>query len=157
MASSGLKHKLEADVEIEASPEKFHDLFCNRPHKLHHTCTDKVQGCELLEGEFGTVGSKICWSYFHDGKYRKAKQVIEAIDPEKNSITFKMLEGDLMEEYKTFVITIQASPKKQGEGSVVHWHLDYEMLHEQIDHPETLLQFFREISAAMDSHLIRGF
>lgn len=64
-----------------------------------------------------------------------------------------MLEGDLMEEYKSFVVTIQTSPKSDGKGSIVHWTLDYEKLHEGIGHPESLLQFFIELTADMVAHL----
>ncbi|MBA0754020.1 hypothetical protein Gogos_020072, partial [Gossypium gossypioides] len=69
---------------------------------------------------------------------KKAKEVVEAVDPDKNLVTFRVIEGDLMEEYKSFVITIQVSPKSEGSGSVVHWTLEYEKLHGGIAHPETL-------------------
>ncbi|GMJ13338.1 MLP-like protein 28 [Hibiscus trionum] len=153
MASSALAHKLEVDVEIKASPEQFHDMFANKPHHVHHTCSDKIQGCDLHEGEWGKVGTVVHWSYVHDGKAKKAKEVVEAIDPDKNLITFRVIEGDLMEEYKSFVITIQASPKSDGNGSVVHWTLEYEKLHEGVDHPETLLEFVRDVSKDIDAHL----
>ncbi|KAK8655665.1 hypothetical protein V6N13_108237 [Hibiscus sabdariffa] len=181
MASSGPVHKLEVDVEIKASPEQFHDMFANKPHHVHHTCYDKIQGCELHEGEWGKVGTVVDWSYVHgmvyftilfmllssviinysitsmtvclDGKAKKAKEVIEAIDPDKNLITFRVIEGDLMEEYKSFVLTIQVSPKSEGSGSVVHWTLEYVKLHEEIDHPETLLEFVKDVSKDIDTHL----
>ncbi|GMJ13337.1 MLP-like protein 28 [Hibiscus trionum] len=153
MASSALAHKLEVDVEIKASPEQFHDMFANKPHHVHHTCYDKIQSCDLHEGEWGQVGTIVHWNYVHDGKAKKAKEVVEAVDPDKNLITFRVIEGDLMEEYKSFVITIQASPKSDGNGSVVHWTLEYEKLHEGIDHPETLLEFVRDVSKDIDAHL----
>ena len=65
MASSALTGKLETDVEIKASPEQFHDMFSNKPHHVHHTCNDKIQGCELHEGDWGTVGSIVFWNYVH--------------------------------------------------------------------------------------------
>ncbi|KAL0288448.1 UNVERIFIED_CONTAM: Kirola [Sesamum calycinum] len=54
----------------------------------------------------GTVGSVIYWNYTHDGKERVAKEIIEAIDEEKKSVTFKVIEGDLMELYKTIKLTV---------------------------------------------------
>ncbi|KAK8526240.1 hypothetical protein V6N13_017292 [Hibiscus sabdariffa] len=155
MASSGTTGKLEVDVEIKASPEQFHDMFTNKPHHVHHTCKDKIQGCDLLEGEWGKVGTIIHWNYVHDGKAKKAKEVIEAVDPDKNMITFRVIEGDLMEEYKTFLLTIQVSPKSEGTGSVVHWTLEYEKLHDGIDHPETMLQFVKDVSEDIDAHLTK--
>ncbi|KAK8548829.1 hypothetical protein V6N12_061733 [Hibiscus sabdariffa] len=147
MASPALTSKLEADVEIKATPEQFHDMYTSKPHHVHHTCGDKVQGCELLEGEWGKASSIITWRYVHGGKDRVSKQVIEAIDHEKNSITFRVIEGDVLKEYKSFVTTLQASPRSDGSGgSVVHWSLEYEKLHHEIDHPETLLQLLQDVS-----------
>ncbi|MBA0819796.1 hypothetical protein Gohar_021254 [Gossypium harknessii] len=80
MASSTLTGKLEADVDIKASPEQFHEMFAHKPHHVHHTCYDKIQGCDLHE----------------DGKAKKAKEVVEAVDPDKNLITFRVIEGELM-------------------------------------------------------------
>ncbi|KAL4362843.1 hypothetical protein GQ457_04G026150 [Hibiscus cannabinus] len=155
MASSAATHKLEFDVEINASPQQFHDMWANKPHHMHHTCNDKIQGCDLHEGEWGKVGTVVIWSYVHDGKAKKAKEVVEAVDPDKNSITFRVIEGDLMEEYKSFVATIQVSPKIGGSGSVVHWTLEYEKLHQGIEHPQTLQQFLKDVSKDIDAHLTK--
>ncbi|XVF85393.1 hypothetical protein PTKIN_Ptkin17bG0114400 [Pterospermum kingtungense] len=157
MASSALTGKLETDVEIKASPQQFHDMFSNKPHHIHHTCNDKIQGCDLHEGDWGTVGSVIFWNYVHDGEAKVAKEVVEAIDPEKNAVTLRVIEGDLMKEYKSFAAHIQASPNPKGEGSsIVHWTLEYERLHDAIAHPETLLQLCVDISKDIDAHLIKG-
>ncbi|MFQ6629508.1 hypothetical protein Gotur_006590 [Gossypium turneri] len=156
MASSALTGKLEADVEIKASPEQFHEMFAHKPHHVHHTCYDKIQGCDLHEGEWGKVGTIVHWSYVHDGKAKKAKELVEAVDPDKNLVTFRVVEGDLLEEYKSFVITIQVSPKSEGSGSVVHWTLEYEKLHGGIAHPETLLQFVQDVSKDIDAHLTQA-
>lgn len=42
-----------------------------------------------------------------DGVPKVAKDRIEAVDPEKNMIRFRVLEGDVMKEYKTFLLTLQ--------------------------------------------------
>ncbi|KAG8498694.1 hypothetical protein CXB51_005080 [Gossypium anomalum] len=107
----------------------------------------------LHEGEWGKVGTIVHWSYM---ERLKGKGMVEAIDPDKNLVTFRVIEGDLMEEYKNFVITIQVSPKSEGSGSVVHWTLEYEKLHDGIAHPETLLQFVQDVSKDIDEHLTQA-
>ena len=57
--------KLETDVEINASPVQFHEYFTRRPHHISNVSSDKIQGCDLHEGEWGNVGSVIYWNYFH--------------------------------------------------------------------------------------------
>ncbi|KAG2322370.1 hypothetical protein Bca52824_015583 [Brassica carinata] len=165
--ASTLVAKLETEVEIKASAGKFHHMFAGRPHHVSNATPGKVQGCELHDGEWGKVGSIVYWNYFH-GKYtlisfflllswgiaRVAKEKIEAVEPEKNLITFSVIEGDLMKAYKSFVITIQVTPKHGGAGSVVHWHFEYEKINEEVAHPESLLQFAVEMSKEIDEHLL---
>ncbi|XP_040944290.1 MLP-like protein 28 [Gossypium hirsutum] len=104
MASSTLIGNLEVDVEIKASPEQFREMFAHKLHHVHHTCYDKVQGCDLHKDE----------------KAKNAKVIEEAVDSNKNLVTFKMIEGDLMKEYKSSIVTIQVSPKCEGNGSIMH-------------------------------------
>lgn len=68
------------------------------------------------------------------------KEIIEAVDEEKNSITFKvMAAGDLLEEYKSFKFIFQFIPKVNG--SVVHWSLEHD-----IPDSHALLHLVAEIS-----------
>lgn len=89
-----------------------------------------------------------------DGEAKVAKERIEAVEPEKNLITFRVIEGDLLKEYKSFVITIQVTPKQGGRGSVVHWHVEYEKIDEKVAHPETFIEFCVQVSKEIDEHLM---
>ncbi|CAE5963725.1 unnamed protein product [Arabidopsis arenosa] len=155
--------KLETDVEIKASAEKFHHMFAGKPHHVSKASPGNIQGCDLHEGDWGKVGSIVFWNYVHGksilykssyGEAKVAKERIEAVDPDKNLITFRVIEGDLMKEYKSFLLTIQVTPKHGGPGSIVHWHLEYEKISEEVAHPETLLQFCVEVSKEIDEHLL---
>lgn len=83
-----------------------------------------------------------------------AKERIEVVEPEKKLIKFRVLEGDIMKEYKSFVITIQVTPKQGGHRSIVKWHFAYEKIDENVAHPETLLPFFAEMVKEIDEHLL---
>ncbi|KAL4303460.1 hypothetical protein GQ457_10G027060 [Hibiscus cannabinus] len=154
MATPPLTGKLEFDVEIDATPEQFYHLFAHNPHHVHHTSSEKVHSCDLHEGEFGKSGSIICWKYVHEGKTKTAKHVLE-FDHDNKVIIFNLLEGDLLEEYKSFVVTVQTLPNKNGKGSIAHWIVEYEMLHEGVGHPESMRQFFIELTADMGAHLVK--
>ncbi|KAM7269671.1 hypothetical protein ACFE04_025168 [Oxalis oulophora] len=149
--SSSLCGKLEFDVEIKASPEQFHEVFCCRPHHLSTISTDKIKGIELHEGEWGEPGSVLFKNYFHDGEHKVVKKILEAVDEANNSITYRVIEGDLMKEYKTFLISVQVSPKEVGSNA--HWTLEYEKINDEVAHPETLGKFIAEVSREVDSHL----
>ncbi|KFK41512.1 hypothetical protein AALP_AA2G139300 [Arabis alpina] len=152
--ASSLVGTLEIDVDIRASAGKFHHMFAGKPHHVSKATPGKIRGCELHEGDWGKVGSIIFWNYVHDGEEKVAKERIEAVEPEKNLITFRVIEGDLLKEYKSFVITIQVTPKHGGSGSVVHWHVEYEKIDEKVAHPETFLQFCVHVSKDLDEHLM---
>ena len=93
--------------------------------------------------------------YISDGKPRKTKEVIEAIDDEKNSITFRVIEGDLTEHYSRIVLTLQVTPKSDGEGSVVHWIVEYEKHHGDIVDPHTFVELLNEVTKDLDVHLLQ--
>ncbi|MBA0855509.1 hypothetical protein Goshw_014900 [Gossypium schwendimanii] len=80
-------------------------------------------------------------------------EVVKAVEHDKNLVTFKVIEGDLMEENKSFVVMIQVLPKSEDSGSVVHWTLEYDKLHDEIAHLETLLQFIQDISKDINVRL----
>lgn len=92
--------------------------------------------------------------YTVDGKAKVGKDMIEAVDEETNSITFRVIEGDLLEHYKSFKYTIQAIPK--AKGCVVHWTMEYEKLHEDIPDSCSLLELCVGISKDIDAHLMKG-
>ncbi|XP_057781590.1 kirola-like [Salvia miltiorrhiza] len=146
----GLHGKLIAAVEFKAGGDVFHELVKNNPQNFSTITPKKVQGCDLHEGQFGHVGSIICWRYTHDGKEKRAKQVIQSIDEEKKLIEFKMLEGDLMELYKTFVITIHV--ETMGDIDLVTWTFDYEMLNEDVEHPISFLSYVIDITKDIETH-----
>lgn len=78
--------------------------------------------------------------------------MVEAIDDEKRLIVLKVLEGELMEEYKNFVITSHVETK--GEIDLVSWSLEYEMINEDVGHPLQLLSYFIRITKDLESHHI---
>ncbi|KAF7827619.1 MLP-like protein 28 [Senna tora] len=145
--------KVETDVHINASAEKFHELMSSKPHHIGNV-SSVVNSVEMDQGEWGKVDSILLWNYVQDGKACVAKVVIEAIDPAKKLITLKVKEGDILEHYKSFKATIQASPKEKG--SVVHWTFEYEKLHAQIPNPHSLMQLAAITSREMDAHLTEG-
>ncbi|KAF7842216.1 MLP-like protein 28 [Senna tora] len=144
--------RVEVDVHLKASAKQFHDVFCNRTHHIANVCPEKVQGVDIHEGEWGTEGSIVIWNYVHDGKKCASKELVESIDTENNKITFKVLEGDLLEHYKSFKFILQVIP--QDKGSTAHWILEYEKLKDHVPDPHTMLQLTIDLSKDIDAHLI---
>ncbi|KAL8161221.1 hypothetical protein V2J09_012710 [Rumex salicifolius] len=142
----GLKGKLTAESEVSTHGHHFHEFFAKKPHHISQISPTHIQGCELHEGEFGKAGSVIYWNYTIDGKACVAKEVIEKVDEENKMITFRVIEGDLLKDYSTFVIHLHSTDKE------VKWVLEYEKIHEDVPHPIKELDFLFNISKHVDDH-----
>ncbi|KAF3505719.1 hypothetical protein F2Q69_00004429 [Brassica cretica] len=90
-----------------------------------------IQGCDLLEGDWGMVGSIVLWKLISDGETRVSKDRIEAMDFQK-----------------------KVSPDHGGPGSTVKWNVKYERIDENVAHPERLLQFLVEVTKQVDGYLL---
>lgn len=78
--------------------------------------------------------------------------MIESIDEEKRLLVVKVVEGDLMEEYKTFIITCHV--ETNAGIDLVTWTLEYEMLNEDVGHPIQLLSYFIDVTKHLETHHI---
>ncbi|XP_015887035.2 MLP-like protein 31 [Ziziphus jujuba] len=143
-----LVQKQETDIEVKASANKMFDIWKDKPYQIPDAVPDKLQSCELQEGEWGKVGSVLSWTHIKDGKARVAIERVEAIDEENKSITLRKIGGEFMEHFKSFNVTMQFIPK--GEGSVVKWISDYEKLHDGIPDPNP------QIAAESIVHIIKN-
>ncbi|KAL0296595.1 UNVERIFIED_CONTAM: Kirola [Sesamum radiatum] len=145
--------KLTAQIEIKSDGDLFHQVFRHTPHHVSGMSPDLVQGCDLHEGDWGTVGSIICWSYTDGGKQKIEKEIVEAIDEENKTITLKVIEGNLLEHYKSFVIGIHVDTK--GETNFVTWVLEYEKLHEDIEDPILFLAYLIKVTKDIETHHLK--
>ncbi|CAK9157592.1 unnamed protein product [Ilex paraguariensis] len=145
--------KMVAQTEIKSDGDVFHEIFRHRPHHIKNMSPGNIQGCDIHEGEWGTVGSVIFWNYTHDGKEKVAKEIIEAIDEEKKSVTFKVIEGDLTKLYKTFIITVHVDTK--GQNNLVTWTLEFEKLNEGVEDPNTLMDFCLAVTKDIEAHHLK--
>ncbi|XP_016491157.1 kirola [Nicotiana tabacum] len=119
----GLKGKLTASVEVECGGHLFHDLYQNNPHQL---CTISPSG-----------------------KDTTVKEVIEAIDPQKKSITWKVIEGDLLELYNSFTIITSC------EQQWTTWTLVYDKKTKDIPEPIALLGCALDMTKDIEGHLLK--
>ncbi|CAL5396713.1 unnamed protein product [Camellia sinensis] len=170
----GLTGKLVRQVEIKSDGDAFHELFRDKPHHVSTMSPGNIHGVDLHEGDWGHVGSVISWNYTHVcmkvigdmlalsslgtilmyGKKKVIKEVIEAIDEENKSVTFKVIGGDVTELYRTFKITVHVDTK--GENNLVTWTFEYEKKSEDVEDPNTLMDFAINVSKDIESHHLKS-
>nr|XP_016507761.1 PREDICTED: kirola-like [Nicotiana tabacum] len=142
----GLKGKLVVSMEVKCGGHLFHDLYQTKPHHVSNISPNYVTGFDLHEGGIGEVGSVVTWKYKEDGNAKIAKCVIEAIDDEKKSNTWKVIGGDLLEAYNDFIVNISC------DQHWITWTLEYEKKTEDTSEPITFLGFFTYLSKDIEAH-----
>ncbi|KAK6790725.1 hypothetical protein RDI58_009806 [Solanum bulbocastanum] len=144
----GVKGKLIVSLEVKCGGHSVHDIFHTNTQHLPNISPSRVKHFEIHEGEKGKIGSVVGWKYYEDGKEMFAKTVIEAIDPQKKSITWKVIDGNLLELYNSFTITT----------SCEHWTtitLVYEKKTEDTPEPLALLDYFIGMTKDVEGHLLK--
>nr|XP_016492685.1 PREDICTED: kirola-like isoform X2 [Nicotiana tabacum] len=119
----GVKGKLIASVEVKCGGHSIHDIF--------HTSTHHISNISP------------------DGKDKICKQVIEAADYQKKSITWKVIGGDLLELYNSF--TIITSHDHQWTT----WTLEYEKKTEDTLEPLVFLGYALHVTKDIEGHLLK--
>ncbi|CAI9096002.1 OLC1v1032062C1 [Oldenlandia corymbosa var. corymbosa] len=145
-----MTQKMVRSIEIKSGGDVFHEIFRDRPHDLSTISPTNVKSVDLHDGEWGKVGSVTLWKYNQDGKEMNGKAKIEAIDEAKKSVRFKVIEGDLVEAYKTFFIIFHVDTV--DENNLVTWTLEYEKQNESSPDPDSFMEVSLNIPKDIETH-----
>ncbi|XP_074302943.1 MLP-like protein 31 [Silene latifolia] len=85
-----------------------------------------------------------------DGKKCVAKELIEVIDEENQLVRFKIIDGDLLKEFKSFTLTVHVLPR--GELTGVKWISEFEKIDESVPYPTKLIDFCIAVTKDIETH-----
>ncbi|KAI3451838.1 hypothetical protein Pfo_008503 [Paulownia fortunei] len=139
---------LVATSPIKCPADKFFTFFKYNMNEIVKIFPAGFKGVQLLEGEEGTVGCVKLWSYAVGGIALTAKVKIEAIDDGGKSITFAVLEGDLLLLYKSFKATLTIS-----EG-LAKWSFAFEKATLLTPPPELYVPLVITLCTLVDAYLL---
>ncbi|KAK9671459.1 hypothetical protein RND81_12G031400 [Saponaria officinalis] len=146
----GITGTLAVEVDIKSGGDVFHEIFSTRPHHVA-TMSPNIHGCDVHDGEFGKPGSVIFWEYtLLDGKKCVAKEIIEKIDEENKLVRFKIIEGDLLKEFKSFTLSVHVLPR--GELTGVQWIAEFEKIDDSGPYPTKLMDFLISVTKDIEKH-----
>ncbi|PWA72105.1 hypothetical protein CTI12_AA273680 [Artemisia annua] len=110
-------------------------------------------GCELHEGEWGAVGSILKWNWLVDGEPQHTKELIEFADENNKSITFRVLEGEIIQIYKRIAANVRAD--QNGENCLVTWTVEYEKINEDVPDPDSIIDFAYNLTKDIKTHHLK--
>uniref|UniRef100_M0ZSZ5 Sn-1 protein n=2 Tax=Solanum tuberosum TaxID=4113 RepID=M0ZSZ5_SOLTU len=125
------------------------DIFHTSTHQVPNISPRTIAHFEIHKGETVKTGSIVSWKYIEAGQDKYMKHLIEAIDPHKKLIKWKVIEGDLLELYNYFDYTTSC------DHQWTTWTIEYEKKTE--DTPEPLIHFgnILDMTKDIEGHLLQ--
>lgn len=77
------------------------------------------------------------------------------VDDENKTVTFIALEGDMLEELKSYKVIYRVTPKSDG-GGLVKITAEYEKLNENVPVPNRYLQLLVNVTKDIEAHLLKA-
>ncbi|KAG8362681.1 hypothetical protein BUALT_BualtUnG0051100 [Buddleja alternifolia] len=150
----GLKGKLVSQISIKSDGDVLIELFRDKQHHIPNICPDLIQSVDLLSGQWGSLGSVFVWNFNLDGKTVASKEMMEAIDEKKKSVTYKMIEGGLLELYKTmkFILSVDTS---EEDNQLVTLAYEYEKKTEDVPDPCTMMDATVDLIRAVERYQLQ--
>ncbi|GAB4839837.1 hypothetical protein Ancab_020547 [Ancistrocladus abbreviatus] len=109
--------KLEVEVEVKSTPDKMWEAIRNS-HKIFPLAfPETYKSIEVVEGDGKSVGS-VRLVKFTEGvpMVTTTKEKIEEVDEAKKTLSYSVVEGELLKYFKSFKAKLAVAPKGEGGG-----------------------------------------
>ncbi|KAM3705402.1 hypothetical protein ACJW31_03G077400 [Castanea mollissima] len=133
-----LKYKLGTEVEIKSTPEKYYNIFKGQAYHVPNAVPDHIQGVDVHE----------------EGKSDLVFKEKVEYDDENRSATLIGIDGDIMQEYKSFKGTYQVVPK--GTGSLAKLTIEYEKLSDDVPAPDKYITLMVNVTKGIDELIAKA-
>ncbi|KAH0902086.1 hypothetical protein HID58_041589, partial [Brassica napus] len=151
MATSGT---YVTEVPLKGNAEKHYRRWRNENHVFPDAIGHHIQGVTIHDGEWDSHGAIKTWNYTCDGKPEVFKERRE-IDDEKKAVTFRGLEGHVMEQLKVYDVVFEFIPQSE-DGCVCKITMIWEKRNDDFPEPSNYMKFVKSMAADMDHHVIKA-
>lgn len=78
-----------------------------------------------------------------------SKEKIDTVDEEKKTVSYHVIDGDILKYYKNFKAYLKVTPK--GDGSLVRWWCEFEKASAEVPEPNLIrdaaVKTFKDLEA----------
>ncbi|KAL2903186.1 hypothetical protein RDABS01_019528 [Bienertia sinuspersici] len=152
----GSPGKLEVDVEVKCSPDKFWSSIRESDKLFPKAFPELYKSIDIIEGDGRAVGSVRHFIFTDElPLIKESKEKIDAVDEEKRFVAYSVIEGGVLNFYKFFKAQLQVEPK--GEGSLVKWSCEFEKAKDDAPNPEVIFKDFAvKTFKDVEEHLLKA-
>ncbi|KAI5654234.1 hypothetical protein M9H77_31421 [Catharanthus roseus] len=149
---------IEVDIELKTSADKVWSSIKDYVVLFPKVFPDIYRSVEVLEGDGKSAGSlrKVTYHPTGEGMTQAAMTMfrVEFVDEENKVICVKMVDGDVLKQYKKFVDKMAVRAKEGGEdGSVVTYTIEYEKISEDTPDPLHIKDYSIDLFHKLDAYL----
>ncbi|XP_026428892.1 major latex protein 15-like [Papaver somniferum] len=150
---SGLVGKVVTELELNCDADEYYKVYKHHQLVPNEAVSHLFTGVKALEGGDGLSPVHIKeWSYILEGKTMTAVEE-STYDDETRTISHRIVEGDVMKDYKKFDEIVVAKPKPDGHGSIVSISIMYEKINEDSPTPFDILKTFHQNILDLSAHI----
>ncbi|KAI3909515.1 hypothetical protein MKW92_049742 [Papaver armeniacum] len=152
--------KLEVVHEAKCCPDKLYRMLTRDASQLSKYIPNLVESVEVTATKDGEVciGTGFVWKFMPvGGPTIMTKEKITAVDNKNRSITYTVMEGDVMGDFKSFNFNLDVTPKSGATDgtSLVKWSVEYEKANEDVADPVGILKSIELMTTEMNLHLLK--
>ncbi|KAL8137738.1 hypothetical protein V2J09_003739 [Rumex salicifolius] len=142
------------EVELKASADKFWAAIRDSANIFPKAFPEQYKSIQVIEGDGKAVGSVRLVKYAEGIPFvTTSKEKIEEVDVENKTVSYSVIDGELLEILKKFKAKLVVSANCKGEGSLVKWSLEYEKAKEEVPDPDLLTEFATTNFKDLDAYL----
>ncbi|KAL0698970.1 hypothetical protein Bca4012_055092 [Brassica carinata] len=138
----------DLEIQVNMPADRFFNTFKNKKGNF----TDKTEAVSVHRGDPNSNSSIQIWNFIVDGNMEHIKEKIE-VDEENKSVSFLAIEGDVLEQYKSYKISLDVVPRDDGV-CIAKWTWDYEKLNDDGPPPTKYIAFVAYCTRDLETRLL---
>ncbi|CAL5016492.1 unnamed protein product [Urochloa decumbens] len=151
--------KAELVVEVKSPADKLWTALRDSTELFPKIFPQQYQSIETVEGDGKSAGTVRLLKYAEGVPMLTfAKEKLELADDENKVVSYSVVDGELVNFYKNFKITLKVSPAaKEGEaGAVVNWSMEFDKANDQVPDPDVIKETATKTFHDLDDYLLKN-
>ncbi|KAL5216294.1 hypothetical protein ABZP36_007695 [Zizania latifolia] len=152
--------KVELMVEVKSAADKLWTALRESTELFPKIFPEQYKSIETVEGDGKSAGTVRLLKYTEGvPMVTFAKEKVEVADDEKKVVSYSVVDGELVDFYKNFRVTLHVTPKGAGEdgaGAVVSWAMDYDKASDQVPDPDVIKETAAKTFHDLDDYLLKN-